>query len=187
MSRTGLSSWSLLLPLALLLQSCSILPSWMWTHYYEVEVTGSQPESTHSLFLIVADKDPLDGDHQDLLRLIRAEMIGKYLLFAQFDPESGKPMRWRRQSVRGNSEQIRIEVSKDESLLTLLVDKDLLDAYRDLTVVAVGHGVGGWYSEVLDAGKIRNEDGMRLEIGAARFMRRAVGGGVSEAVAEAQR
>ena len=186
MFRTGLRPWSLLL-LALLLQGCSILPSWMWTHYYEVEVVGSQPESTHSLFLIVADKDPLEGDNQNLLRLIRAEMISKYLLFAQFDPESGTPMRWRRQSVRGSSEQIRIEVSKDQSLLTLLVDKDLVEAYRDLTVVVVGHGVGGWYSEVFDAGKIRSEDGMRLEIGSARFTRRANGGGASGAAAEALR
>lgn len=162
MLRTG-CSWLLLL-LVLLLPACA--------SYYRVEVGGDRPEQMRSLFLIVAEQDPLDANSQDVARLIRAEMIGKYLLFAQFDPAGGAPLRWHQQSLRGDSELIRINLNEDQSVVTLRVDKELLKSYGSLAVVAVGHGDGGWYSEVVDAGKIRNEEGLRLDIGASRFVRR---------------
>lgn len=164
MVRNGrISVWLLLV--ALLLPGCR--------SFYRVEVGGEVPESAHSVFLIVADKDPTESvKSEDLVRLIRSDRHSKYLLFAQFDPDKGRPMRWRQQSLRGDSDMLRVRISEDETQLILSVDRALLESYRDLTIVALGHGTDGWYMEVCDAGKIRTEGGVHFDIGTSRFVRR---------------
>lgn len=161
MLRTG-PGWWLLPLLFLLLPGCAT--------YYRVEVGGDRPEQAHSVFLIVADKNPLAQDNKEVSALIRSERIGDYLLFAQFDPYEGTPLRWRQLPPQCRSELIGVELSQDQSVVKLRVDKELLQAYSDLTVIVVGHGANLWYSEVFDSGKIRNEGGVRLEVGTSRFV-----------------
>lgn len=164
-SSSSLPQRLLLLCLVCLLPGCA---SW-----YKVEVGGEAPESTHSVFLIVADTDPIDAFKiEDMSKLITAERISKYLLFAQFDPDSARPLRWRKQSVRGDSDLVKVDLSSDGSVLTLRANKELLTTYPNLAIVVVGHGTEGWYAEAIDPGRIRSEEGTRLDIGSSRFLRR---------------
>jgi hypothetical protein len=164
MSRSGMRSWLLPLVASLALTSCA--------SFYRLEVGGDQADQVRSVFLIAADADPLEGGKVDPAGLIRPDKIGSYLLFAQFDPADGSPLRWQEETVDSRSDMITVRCSSDLRTLTLTVDKALLEAYGGLTLVAVGHGAEGWYAESVDAGKIRLENGVRFDVGSARFVRR---------------
>ena len=164
MLRTSCRSWLLPLLLACLPSACA--------SYYRVDVGGDRPEQTHSVFVIVADRNPLGKDNPDVSGLIRTERISNYLLFAQFDPDGEVPLRWRQQSLECRSELIKVTLSEDQTLLKLRVDKELMTPYGELTIVVIGHGSERWYAETVEAGKIRSEGGIRLDVGASRFVRR---------------
>jgi len=164
MLRTGIRRLVAPLAVALLLSGCA--------SFYRLEVGGTQAEQVRSVFLIVADKDPLGGGNVDAGSLIRPVKLGDYLLFAQYDPIGGGPLRWQEETLDSRSDMIEVGLSEDLATVFVRIDKALLEAYGQLTLVAVGHGVEGWYAEAVDAGKIRLEHGIRFDIGSARFVRR---------------
>lgn len=138
--------------------------------YYRVNVSGDKPDDVRSVFLIVATENPLAGDNNDATMLIRAEKVSDYLLFAQFEPTGGAPLRWRAQRPHRRGDLIEVKLSEDQRRILLSVDKELLEAYGNLSVVAVCHGASRWYAEVFDSGRIRTEDGIRLEAGVSSFV-----------------
>lgn len=164
MFRPGLRFWLTPFLLATLLCSCA--------SFYRLDVGGDQAEQIRSLFLIVADRNPLGGNDTDAASLIHPDKVGDYLLFAQFDPVEGNPLRWQQVSLDARSDLIQVTLSADLRVATLKIDKSLMEAYSQLTVVAVGHGSEGWYAESVDSGKVRLESGIRLDIGSTRFVRR---------------
>lgn len=163
MFRPGPRFWLTPMLLALLLPSCA--------SFYRLEVGGDQADQIRSVFLLVADRNPL-SDSADASSLIRPDKVGGYLMFAQFDPVEGNPLRWQQVSLDSRSDMIKVNVSSDLRVLALTIDKALMEAYGQLTVVAVGHGAEGWYAESIDSGKVRLESGIRFDVGAARFVRR---------------
>lgn len=143
--------------------------------FYRLEVGGAQAEQVRSLFLLVADQDPLGGGKVQPADLISPDRVGKYLYFAQYDPIEGNPLRWREEVVNtqfAGSDLIKVTLSTDQRTLTLRVNKDLLEDNTGLTVVALGHFAGGWTTESVSASELRREQGIRLDTGSARFARR---------------
>jgi hypothetical protein len=164
MVRTGTRFWLPPLLGALMLASCA--------SYYRLEFGGDKAEQVSSVFLIVADANPFDKNSEDVSSLIRPDKVGEYLLFAQYDPVEGNPLRWKEESRNARSDLMKVELSSDARTVTLRIDKSLLEAYSQLTVVAVGHGADRWYAESVDPGEVRLGNGIRLDVGTAKFVRR---------------
>lgn len=142
-------------------------------NYYSVEVTGDSADQVRSVFLIVADPNPLDEAPDDPASLIDPEKIPDYLLFAQYDPEGEmNPMRWREESNEPKTVLIKLDLDRNGRTVQLRIDKELIEGYPGLTFVAVGHGADGWYAEVVEPGQIRFEKGMQLNALSARFVSR---------------
>ncbi|MCA8975300.1 MAG: hypothetical protein KDC98_11305 [Planctomycetes bacterium] len=160
---TGPRSWLLPLLASALLSGCA--------SYYRLDVGGDRAADLYTLYVLVAEENPLKANPA-AASLVGPDKIGSYLLFAQFDPEDGEPLRWQEVTANKLTDLVLVSRSQDRKVLTLLVDKTLLESYKGLTVVAVGHGKDGWYAEPVEANLIRLNPGERFDVSRSKIVRR---------------
>ena len=160
MFRTGTRIRQAALLALLLTSSCA--------SYYRLKVGGERLAQVHSLFLIATNGNPYDGG--DPSELISPEKTSTYLLFAQFDPkQEGANLCWHQEVLNVQNSLLKLELSKDKKALTLSANKELREAYPELTILAVAYG-DQWYAQAIDAGVIRLEKGMTLNVDASKFV-----------------
>lgn len=184
MSGKGLRFWLAALAAPLLLSSCA--------SYYKIEVTAKASEDhDRSVFLIVYEKEDEKNAKEDedegLVRLTDKERTDKYVLYAQFDSAAGKTIEWKPTDVPDIQipSMLTVALSEENDVLTLTMNKALLEDYPQLyaTVLAVGTD-GTWFAEDANYKTIDSRDALILKLKDASFEKRQVPASTNSSIPE---
>ncbi len=138
--------------------------------YYKVYISGDRPEVIESVYVIVAENNPLAKSDMKESELV-SDPEQQFLLFAEFLPSEGAPLTWTQHNPPPSiPEMIKLVMPADHRMIRLRVNRKMLETYSELTVLVIGHGSEGWYHWAAKTGQIRLESGMRLQTAASQFL-----------------